>query len=376
MNQVTNPRQRVVLLFGGRSGEHSISCVTAGSILRAIDRTRFEPVPVGISRTGRWTLEADDAEALTKHGSELPEVAGTGPEVLPPVVAGSNIWRVIEAGQVRDLGPIDAVFPLLHGPFGEDGTVQGLLELTDQRYVGSGVLASALGMDKGYMKRALAGCGLPVAPYQLVLAADWQADPAAVMARLEALPRPWFVKPCRAGSSLGISKVDQVADLAAAIDLAASHDPRVLVETTLKGREVECAVLGSLGGRPPRASLPSEIVVAGQHEFYDFDAKYLDGAGADLRCPADLPPEATAQLQALAVAAFQAIGAEGLARIDCFYDASAPPGEQFTINEINTMPGFTPISQYPQMWAVSGLPYTQLISELIDLALDRPLGLR
>ncbi|MDR2374487.1 MAG: D-alanine--D-alanine ligase [Bifidobacteriaceae bacterium] len=378
MNQTPRARLvRVALLFGGRSGEHAISCLTAGSILEAIDRDRFEPIPVGITRDGRWTLAPDDPARLKLVGGRLPEVAGDGPEVLAPTRAGSAEWRLAaKDGAIGDLGPIDVVFPLLHGPFGEDGTIQGLLELTDQRYVGAGVLASAVGMDKGYMKCLLAANGLPVQPYTVMTARDWAGDaprPAALEAA-QALGLPLFVKPCRGGSSLGITKVTDARQLPDAIAAARRHDPRVLVERAASGREIECAVLGSPGAAPPKTSLPSEIVVQGRHEFYDFEAKYLDSAGADLRCPADLPPAATAAVREMAAAVFDAIGGEGLARVDFFYDPAAR--QPLVVNEINTMPGFTPISQYPRMWQASGLSYTDLISQLIELALERPVGLR
>ncbi|MDR2253265.1 MAG: D-alanine--D-alanine ligase [Bifidobacteriaceae bacterium] len=370
-------RARVLLLFGGRSGEHPISCATAGSILEAIDRERFEPIPVGITRDGRWTLLPDSAEGLAIRDGHLPEVTSGGPEVLPPDAVGSREWRVVRTdGTIRPLGPVDVVFPLLHGPFGEDGAVQGLLELTDQRYVGSGVLASAVGMDKGYMKVVFEAHGIPVAPYTVITPAQWEAAPGAALARAAELGFPLFVKPCRAGSSLGVAKVRDIADLEHGIVQVVRHDPRVLVEKAVHGREVECAVLGSPPPAPPRASLPSEIVVTGGHEFYDFEAKYLDAAGAELRCPADLPRGVQEALQAMAVAAFQAIGAEGLARVDFFYDPAAPELTQLTVNEINTMPGFTPISQYPRMWQATGVEYTELVSELIDLALGRRVGLR
>ncbi|MDR1392699.1 MAG: D-alanine--D-alanine ligase [Bifidobacteriaceae bacterium] len=370
-------RIRVALLFGGRSGEHSVSCVTAGSLLQAIDRDRFEPVPVGIGLDGLWTLQPDDPTPLRAQDGRLPQVEAAGPEVLPPDRAGSRQWRIINnTGQVETLEPIDVTFPLFHGPYGEDGTIQGLLDLTDQPYVGSGVLASAIGMDKRYMKCVLEAAGLPVGPYEALDPGQWQRQPEAVAARAARLGYPLFVKPCRAGSSLGISRVDQPSGLAAAIELAQRHDRRVLIEAMIQGREIECAVLESPDGGPPRVAPPSEIVVGSGYQFYDFESKYLDASGADLRCPADLPPGVTERLQDLAGRTFQAIGGEGLSRVDFFYDELAAPGRQVIVNEINTMPGFTPISQYPRMWQVAGLDYTALVSQLIDLALARPTGLR
>jgi D-alanine-D-alanine ligase len=332
---------------------------------------------VGVTLDGRWTLGPEDPAVLRPQGSTLPKVVDSGPEVLPPNRVGSTEWRLVHSdGRITSLGSVDVVFPLFHGPFGEDGTVQGLLELTDQRYVGAGVLASALGMDKGYTKCLLEAHGLQVVPYTVITPADWIQDQASALERAHALGWPLFVKPCRAGSSLGISKVEQPQDLIPAIETAAQHDPRVLVESAAVGREIECAVLGSPAGAPARASLPSEIVVRGEHQFYDFEAKYLDQSGADLRCPADLDPEVTQAVRSLAVSAFHALGAEGLARVDFFYNPDAPSLTQLTVNEVNTMPGFTPISQYPQMWQASGLSYRDLVTELIQLALDRPTGLR
>ncbi|MDR2567011.1 MAG: D-alanine--D-alanine ligase [Bifidobacteriaceae bacterium] len=374
MTETRAPRIRVALLFGGRSGEHSISCLTAGSIMEAIDRDRFEPVPIGITRAGRWSLAPDDPGPLRAADGRLPEVSGEGPEVLPPAHAGSAEWRLVGGdGALAPLGPIDVVFPLLHGPFGEDGTIQGLLELTDQRYVGAGVLASALGMDKGYAKCVLEAHGLPVQPY-VVLGPDQSPADGLAACRIGELGWPVFVKPCRAGSSLGISRVDRAGQLEEAVEQARRCDPRVLVEQAADGREIECAVLGSPGGGVPRTSLPSEIVVRGGHDFYDFEAKYLDAAGADLLCPADLPPDVLTAVQDMAARAFRAIGAEGLARVDFFYNPTA--ADPLVINEINTMPGFTPISQYPRMWLASGLSYSDLVGELIELALSRPVGLR
>ncbi|MDR1824562.1 MAG: D-alanine--D-alanine ligase [Bifidobacteriaceae bacterium] len=373
---------RVALLFGGRSGEHGISCVTAGGIMAAIDRSRFEPVPVGITKDGRWTLASEDPALWQLQDGRLPQVPGDGPLVIPPQAAGSNEWYWVDGGdpcmhKLRPLGHIDVVFPLLHGPFGEDGTVQGALELTDARYVGAGVLASALGMDKGYMKAVLEAQGLPVAPYVVITPAEWREHPEGATERALTLGLPLFVKPCRAGSSLGITKVERVQDLAPAIVEASRHDPRVLVEAMVHGREVECAVLGGRHGQAARTAPPAEVIVDASHPFYDFEAKYLQEAAATLACPADLPPDVAAEIRALAVRTFDAVGAEGISRVDFFYVPDGVPGAgRVIISEINTMPGFTPHSLYPRMWGVAGVSYTELISELIDLALERPVGLR
>ena len=367
-------KTRVLILFGGRSGEHVISCATAGGVMRAIDRERYEVVPVGITKAGQWVLAADEPERWEITPGNLPEVTATGGEVLLPLAVGQRALRVLEPGQFpRELGEVDVVFPLLHGPFGEDGTLQGLLELADVPYVGAGVLASAVGMDKQFMKLVLAGQGLPIAPYTVIPPGEWDRNPAAWTETVAGLGLPVFVKPARAGSSLGITKVDDLADLPAAIAEARRHDPKVVVEAGVVGREIECAVLGGREGERPRASLPGEIVVTdAHHAFYDFEAKYLDEAGVELSCPADLPPHLVDEVRDIAVRTFEAVGAEGLSRVDVFVTTDG----QVIVNEINTMPGFTPFSMYPRMWEKSGITYPELIDELIQLALQRPTGLR
>jgi D-alanine-D-alanine ligase len=370
-----SPRKRVAVVFGGRSSEHAISCVTAAGVMRAIDRTRYEVVPIGVTRTGRWVLAADDPSRWELTAGPLPEVKdGDGPGVIAPLEAGDRRLQVLEAGQVpRSLGEVDVVLPLLHGPFGEDGTLQGLLELADVRYVGSGVLASAASMDKHVMKILLAGAGLPIGPHVVVQPGSWARDPASVTERVEALGWPVFVKPARAGSSIGITKVGSAAALPEAMRKALEHDPKVVVEAMITGREIECAVLGSGDpGVPPSTSLPGEIEVLSGHEFYDFEAKYLDEGAVRLSCPADLPAEVTQKVRSLSAATFDALGCEGLARVDFF----VTPGGEVLVNEINTMPGFTPTSMYPRMWAAAGLGYTELIDRLLQLALNRPTGLR
>jgi D-alanine-D-alanine ligase len=343
-------------------------------VLGAIDRNKYDVVPVGIARDGSWTLVGDDPARWTLGSGKLPEVAAGSESVMLAGRGGRTELLVAADGQApRSLGRIDVVLPLLHGPFGEDGTLQGLLELSDVRYVGPGVLASAVGMDKHYMKVVFEAAGLTVGPYQVVTDRQWQQDPEAALDRIAALGFPVFVKPARAGSSMGITKVADRSGLPAAIGIAREHDPKVVVEAAIPGREIEVAVLQGRGTQNPRTSLPGEIAVQpGDHDFYDFEAKYMDGAAAALSCPADLPAPVTEQVRELAALAFDAVGGEGLSRVDFFY---TPAGE-LVINEINTMPGFTPISMYPQMWAKSGLPYTELIDELIYLALHRRTGLR
>jgi D-alanine-D-alanine ligase len=364
-------RIRVAVVFGGRSSEHAISCISAGSVLAAIDRDRYDVVAIGITTEGRWVVERDDPTRLRITDGRLPAVDGAGSHVVmsaDPTRRGLHVRPSEEA--VGLLHDIDVVFPVLHGPWGEDGTIQGLLELAGIPYVGSGVFASAAAMDKGHMKAVLSAAGLSVGPYELVTAGAWSADPQAVLARLGRLALPVFVKPARAGSSVGITRVSDPADLPAAIELARSHDPRVIVEQGFLGvREIECGVLDGPDG--PRASVCAEIVVRPGHDFYDFEAKYLEDA-VDLIVPADLPDEAVASVQDQAVAAFEALTCEGLARVDFF----VTPEGHAVVNEVNTMPGFTSISMFPRMWQASGLTYPQLVDHLITDALRRGTGLR
>jgi D-alanine-D-alanine ligase len=346
--------------------------MTAAGVLRAIDRERYDVVPVGIAQDGRWVLAADDPLALEAHGSALPQVDGSGPGVLVPTATTDRTFSVLRPGEVpATLGDVDVVLPLLHGPFGEDGTLQGLLELGDVPYVGSGVLASAASMDKHYMKVLLAGHGLPVGPYAVVTDRQWRADADAALATLEPLGLPLFVKPARAGSSMGITKVADQAGLRAAIEEARRHDPKVVVEAAVVGRELECGVLQDLDGTP-RASEVGEIQVLSGHEFYDFSAKYMDEEHVRLSCPADITADVRARVQDVAVAAFDVMGCEGLARVDVFLTEDG----DVVVNEINTMPGFTPHSMYPRMWAASGVDYPALVDRLLQLALTRPTGLR
>lgn len=366
-------RPRVAVLFGGRSSEHAVSCVTAAGVLGAIDQTKYEVIPIGIAKTGQWVLASGDTHDWSLSASSLPEVAASAKTVALTEIGGEHQLIVAAPNEVpQELGAVDVVFPLLHGPFGEDGTIQGFLELSDTRYVGAGVLASAVGMDKHFMKVVFESAGLRVGPYIAVTDRQWRNDPETVRKRVDQLGFPVFVKPARAGSSMGISKVDSLEGLDAAIEAAREHDPKLVIEAGIVGREIECAVLEGRGTDAPRTSMPGEISVAGGgHEFYDFNAKYVDDAAA-LSCPADLPDEAIARVRELAAVAFDAVGAEGLSRVDFFY---TPEGE-LIINEINTMPGFTPKSMYPQMWKASGLGYAELIDELIHLALHRRTGLR
>lgn len=366
-------KPRVAVVFGGRSGEHAISCVTAGSVLAAIDRDVYDVVPVGIATDGRWVLQGEDTSRLAIVGGQLPSVDGDR-EPVALVGAGQQAELVVTgaADVPQVLGQVDVVFPLLHGPWGEDGTLQGLLEMAGVRYVGSGVLASAMGMDKVYMKVAFQAAGLPVTPGIVITRREWETDPEAAAARVAAQGYPCFTKPPRSGSSIGISRVDDASGLAAAMDEALRYDAKVLVETAMFGaREVECAVLGTRDGGA-RTSVLGEAVAGGEHTFYDFEAKYLADQDTRIEIPAKLDDETSDRLRAMAERAFLALGCEGLARVDFFL---MPDGE-VVVNEINTMPGFTPTSMYPQMWAATGLDYPSLIDELISLALDRDTGLR
>ena len=373
--ETANARKpRVAVLFGGRSSEHAVSCVTAAGVLGAINKDKYEVIPIGIAKTGQWVLAPADTAQWSLAASSLPEVVPSPQTVTLAEIGGEQQLIVAAPNEVpQELGAVDVVFPLLHGPFGEDGTIQGLLELSDTRYVGAGVLASAVGMDKHYMKVVFEAAGLRVGPYVVITDKQWHRDPEAALATAAHLAYPLFVKPARAGSSVGISRVDDPSGLRAAVEAAREHDPKVVIEAGIAGREIECGVLEGRGSDAPRTSLPGEIAVApGAHSFYDFEAKYVDGGAAALSCPAELPAEAVEEVRRLAADAFDAVGAEGLSRVDFFYTADG----RWVINEINTMPGFTPVSMYPQMWAKSGLAYPDLIDELIWLALHRRTGLR
>ncbi len=365
----SRPRVRVAVVFGGRNSEHAVSLMGAGSVLSAIDRSKYDVVPIGIAPDGRWVLASDD-QRFEIEGGELPAVDASGTSLALPSDSGSIV--ALDAGRIPgSLGQVDVVFPMLHGPYGEDGTIQGLLEMAGVRYVGSGVLASAVGMDKAYMKALLAAAGLPVGPYVVVRDRDWRLDRERVMKDVEVLGWPVFVKPSRAGSSQGISRAGDFEELERAIELAREHDPKVLVEAAIEGREIECAVLESLGDEPPAASHPGEVLVNENHEFFDFSAKYI-GSDMSLAVPADLPEAVREELRQMAVRAFEALGCEGLSRVDFFYT----PAGGLILNEINTMPGFTAMSVAPQLWAASGVSYAELVDRLIQLALNRPVGLR
>ncbi|MEU2495933.1 D-alanine--D-alanine ligase family protein [Streptomyces sp. NPDC007883] len=370
-------KPRVAVVFGGRSSEHAISVVTAGAVLRAIDRTKYDVLPIGITADGRWALTADEPDRMAIADRRLPSVAdlaesAEGGVVLSVDPANREVVYGEPGSVPKALGEVDVVFPVLHGPYGEDGTLQGLLELAGVPYVGAGVLASAVGQDKEYMKRVFVSFGLPVGPYTVVRPREWEQDPSAARKKIIDFAGehgwPLFVKPARAGSSIGITKVDDLAGLDEAVEEAQRHDPKIIVEALLRGREIECGVLEFEDG--PRASVPAEIPPVSSHDFYDFEAKYIDSATGLV--PAPLTDEETAEVQRLAVEAFEAASCEGLVRADFFLTEAG----EFVINEINTMPGFTPISMYPRMWQESGVDYAELVDRLIQAALRRSTGLR
>jgi len=360
---------RVAVVFGGRSSEHNISCLTAGAVMAAMDPDRYEVVPVGIARDGRWVL-APEGQRLAIEDGRLPEVDASGAALALPFDPESRGLMVVAPGEVPStLGEVDVVLPLLHGPYGEDGTIQGMLDLAGVRYVGAGVLASAVGMDKGFMKMVWEAQGLPIGRYVLVSDREWRRERKRKIDEIKELGWPVFVKPARAGSSMGITKVDSEAGLEAAVEAAREHDPKVIVEAAVVGREIECGVLQGLNDGPPEASLPAEVVT--EADFYDFEAKYLDST-LRLDIPPDLPQAAVEEVQRIAAQAFDSLDCEGLARVDFFYT----PGGEWILNEINTMPGFTPASAFPQMWAASGLDYPALVDRLIQTALTKSTGLR
>jgi len=341
-------KTRVFILFGGRSAEHEISILSARNVLAALDRDRFEPVLMGIDKQGRWRLEPE--------------------QTLLGAVGDPRALRLGAQGReldVRAIGRDDVVFPVLHGTYGEDGTVQGLLELADVAYVGAGVLGSAIGMDKDVAKRLMRDAGIPIVDFRVISAGEHRRAPEAARARAAELGFPLFAKPANAGSSVGVSRVDGPDALEAALGAALAFDTKVLLERAIDAREIECAVLGN---DEPAASVPGEIVVHHGDGFYSYAAKYVDPDGARWRIPADLPPDVADRVRALAVDAFRALTLSGMARVDFFLDRGT--GNLY-VNEVNTIPGFTAISMYPKMWEASGLPPKALVSRLCDLAIER-----
>jgi D-alanine-D-alanine ligase len=376
---------RVAVVFGGRGPEHAVSCLGGGNMLGAIDRDKYEVVPVGITRDGSWVLAADEPTRLAVTGGQLPSVeavAEPGAQVVP---WADQALTTSGPGQIPHLlGDVDVVLPVLHGPFGEDGTIQGLLEMAGVPYVGAGVLASAVSMDKEYMKIIFQAKGLPVGPHVVVRERDWSpeeaegttwspADPERkrVFDAIAELGWPLFVKPARGGSSIGTSKASDMAQLHAAIAVARSYDPKVIVESAIEGSEIECSVLEGRDGGPPDTSLPGQLLIDGGEEFWDFEAKYLD-ASSGMAIPAPIPAEHQQEIRRMSAQAFEAVSCEGLARVDFFYT----PQGQILINEINTIPGLSPASYFQKMWEASGLAFPDLISRLLETALAKRPGLR
>jgi len=354
---------KVGIIFGGRSGEHEVSLLSAQGVMNAIDRTRYELVPIGITKEGQWLASGDPLKALSSGA-----MAESNPALLLAEPSDRGLMRLEDAEQERALtavqvSQLDVVFPILHGPYGEDGTVQGLLELAGIPYVGAGVAASAVGMDKVLFKDIMVAHQVPIVPYVVVLRKAWEREPEEVLARVEAeIGYDCFVKPANLGSSVGITKAHDRSELRAALDEAARYDRKLLIEEAIDAREIEVSVLGN---DEPLASVPGEIVPC--NEFYDYAAKYLDGE-SELLIPAPVPEETAGRIAQLAIKAYCAIDCAGMARVDFLLDRGT--GELY-LNEVNTLPGFTPISMYPKLWEASGLSYPELIDRLIQLALER-----
>jgi len=347
---------RVALLFGGKSAEHEISLVSARNIAKAMDKGKYDLVAIGIDRQGRWHL---DEGARLLYDEKRRTVEFTERKTLAAVRPGENPTPLLREGGAG-IGAIDVIFPVLHGPFGEDGTIQGLLKLADLPFVGAGVLGSAVGMDKDVMKRLLRDAKIPTPKFLVFEKREINSIQFKTIKKTLSLP--FFVKPANLGSSVGISKVSRPSQFRAAIDDAFRYDNKIIIEEAIRGREIECSVLGNDN---PVASLPGEIIV--QHEFYSYDAKYIDHQGARLEIPARLPKKIITEIQRIAVRTFRVLCCEGMGRVDFFLR----PNGQVLVNEINTIPGFTQISMYPKMWEVSGLSYARLIDRLIGLALER-----
>ena len=372
-------KKRIVVMYGGKADEHSISCISAASALRALDTDKFEAIPVGITKDGKWIVNGENplGWSLDEGLPTVEKTPGAKDVVLEVALGQDGFFAREDDGTMTPFGHVDAVFPVLHGPYGEDGTIQGLLEMMGVPYVGCGVLASAACMDKHYTKVLLAAAGIPVAPgitldaRSFDKASEFKTDADAIMAQVSeaGLQYPLFVKPSRAGSSFGVTKVEHegdAAELAAAVYEASRHDWRILVEQGIDAREIECAVLCPKAGEAPQASWPGEIVLdkraEGDDQFYDFDSKYMDAAASHVEVPANLPEETLNLVRETAKKAFVAVDGAGLSRVDTFVTKDG----KVMVNEINTMPGFTSISMYPKAWEATGVRYTDLITMLIE----------
>lgn len=372
-------KKRIVVMYGGKADEHSISCISAASALRALDTDKFEAIPVGITKDGKWIVNGENplGWSLDEGLPTVEKTPGAKDVVLEVALGQDGFFAREDDGTLTPFGHVDAVFPVLHGPYGEDGTIQGLFEMMGVPYVGCGVLASAACMDKHYTKVLLAAAGIPVAPgitldaRSFDKASEFKTDADAIMAQVSeaGLQYPLFVKPSRAGSSFGVTKVEHegdAAELAAAVYEAFRHDWRILVEQGIDAREIECAVLCPKAGEAPQASWPGEIVLdkraEGDDQFYDFDSKYMDAAASHVEVPANLPEETLNLVRETAKKAFVAVDGAGLSRVDTFVTKDG----KVMVNEINTMPGFTSISMYPKAWEATGVRYTDLITKLIE----------
>lgn len=372
-------KKRIVVMYGGKADEHSISCISAASALRALDTDKFEAIPVGITKDGKWIVNGENplGWSLDEGLPTVEKTPGAKEVVLEVALGQDGFFAREDDGTLTPFGHVDAVFPVLHGPYGEDGTIQGLFEMMGVPYVGCGVLASAACMDKHYTKVLLAAAGIPVAPgitldaRSFDKASEFKTDADAIMAQVSeaGLQYPLFVKPSRAGSSFGVTKVEHegdAAELAAAVFEASRHDWRILVEQGIDAREIECAVLCPKAGEAPQASWPGEIVLdkraEGDDQFYDFDSKYMDSAASHVEVPANLPEETLNLVRETAKKAFVAVDGAGLSRVDTFVTKDG----KVMVNEINTMPGFTSISMYPKAWEATGVRYTDLITMLIE----------
>lgn len=356
---------RVGLIFGGKSGEHEVSLASAQSVARAIDRNRYDVVLIGIAKDGRWIAGGNALEQLAAASPTRLLAAGLENDV-PSATTETTTNELVPgaAAAASPLSSIDVAFPLVHGPFGEDGTIQGLLELADVPYVGAGVAASAVGMDKALMKSVFQAHHLPIVDWMMILRRDWELKPEGTIRSIEsAFGYPCFIKPANLGSSVGVTKAHNWDELAQALATAAQFDRKLIAERAIDGREIECSVLGN---DEPIAAIPGEVVP--RREFYDYAAKYADDAGTELKVPADLSPELTRSIQDIAIRAFKAIDGSGLARVDFFLDRTT---HRVLLNEINTIPGFTSVSMYPRMWEKTGLTYAALIDRLIQLGLER-----
>ena len=367
-------RTKVALVFGGISPEHAISCLTAASVLGAIDRARYDVVGIGIAKSGRWRqVPLDEIAAYEIVDGIAPEVADPNEDAVWMSTANGCEIATRSGEQLIDVNSVDVAFSLLHGPFGEDGTIQGLFEMMGIRYVGCGVTSSAIGMDKHFMRQAFEAVGLAVGPYMVVTDRRWQHSRDEVLAEASAMQFPLFVKPCRGGSSLGINKVDEPDELVSAIEQARVFDPKVIIEQGITGREIECAVLANPDlPEGCEASPLGEVRVLNEDSFYDYETKYFDEDGAALDIPARVDEPLASKIRELAKQAFNALDCEGLARIDFFLTDEG----EVLINEANTMPGFTQISMFPSLWQSTGMSYAHLVGRLIDMAANRKVGLR